>query len=94
MRLHPAVRQATVVAREDHPGDKRLVAYVAYVAYVAGVAGRAVEADSLRSFLQAALPEYMVPSAFVELDALPVNANGKLDRKALPAPDFGERSAA
>ncbi|GAA1548385.1 hypothetical protein GCM10009827_080840 [Dactylosporangium maewongense] len=73
LREQPGVRDAAVVVREDHPGDQRLVAYV-------------VGAAPDRAALKRLLPDAMVPAAFVELDALPLSANGKLDRRALPAP--------
>uniref|UniRef100_UPI00292DE54A non-ribosomal peptide synthetase n=1 Tax=Kitasatospora brasiliensis TaxID=3058040 RepID=UPI00292DE54A len=77
---HPAVRQVIVVAREDRPGDLRLVAYC--------TADPGLTPAELRAFAGTALPGYMVPAAVVLLDALPLNANGKVDRRALPAPDL------
>jgi amino acid adenylation domain-containing protein len=76
---HPEVREAVVVAREDSPGDPRLAAYY--------VASEGVEVESLRAHLSAQLPEHMVPAAYVWLEALPLTSSGKLDRKALPAPE-------
>ena len=75
---YPGVREAVVIAREDTPGDKRLVAYY--------LSATALEAERLRTHLSKSLPEYMVPAAYVRLQTLPTLANGKLDRKALPDP--------
>jgi amino acid adenylation domain-containing protein len=76
---YPGLREAVVLAREDRPGDKRLAAYF--------VGEADISAAALRTHLANALPEYMVPTAFVRLDALPLTSNGKLDRNGLPLPD-------
>ncbi|MGE5219326.1 MAG: amino acid adenylation domain-containing protein, partial [Chloroflexota bacterium] len=78
---NPSIQQAVVLAREDTPGDKRLVAYVV------AAADSAISAAQLRSFLQLKLVDYMVPSAYVFLKSLPLMPNGKVDCKALPIPD-------
>ncbi len=86
---HPAVQETVVLAREDGPDDsstplrtdKRLVAYVV------ADQQKPLTISDLRSFLKEKLPDYMVPSAFVMLEALPLTPNGKVDRRALPAPD-------
>ncbi|MGH7835583.1 MAG: AMP-binding protein [Candidatus Binatia bacterium] len=78
---HSGLREAVVLAREDSPGDRRLVAYTV------AAPGSDPSANELRSFLQQKLPEYMVPSAFMFLESLPLTPNGKVDRKAFPAPD-------
>ena len=78
---HPAMKQVVVVLREDTPGDRRLIAYC-----VSASANAAVPSD-LRPFAAEQLPDYMVPSAFVMMERLPLTSNGKVDQAALPAPD-------
>ncbi|HYO16411.1 MAG TPA: amino acid adenylation domain-containing protein, partial [Thermoanaerobaculia bacterium] len=85
LAAHPAVRDAVILAREDNPGDKRLVAYVV-------PEGRLLEETSLRAFVRERLPRYMEPAAFVVLEHLPTTPNGKVDRKALPPPGRAEGS--
>ena len=80
---HPGVHEAIVLPRENTPGDKRLVAYT-----TTRPGAAAPGAETLRAHLAASLPEYMVPAAYLALEALPLTANGKLDRQALPAPDM------
>ncbi|MFF1651545.1 amino acid adenylation domain-containing protein, partial [Streptomyces sp. NPDC058240] len=85
---HESVTRTAVVVREDRTGDQRIVAYTV------PAEGAATDPAELRAHVAAALPEYMVPAAFMALDALPLNPNGKLDRRALPAPDFGSAAGA
>ncbi|MDH6108606.1 amino acid adenylation domain-containing protein/non-ribosomal peptide synthase protein (TIGR01720 family) [Kitasatospora sp. MAP12-44] len=85
---HPRVARSAVIVREDRPGDKRLVAYLVADAAEHAEDADGVDAAQLREYLGGALADYMVPSAFVALDALPLTAHGKLDRRALPAPDY------
>ena len=79
---HPSVQQNIVIAREDNPGDKRLVAYII------PHPEQTPNTDELRAFLQEKLADYMVPSAFVFLETLPLTPNGKIDSRTLPAPSF------
>lgn len=81
---HAAVKEAVVVARDDGRGIKRLIAYVVFED-----GADSTSASDLRSFLGGKLPDYMVPAVFVPLDAVPLSANGKVDRNALPAPEAG-----
>ena len=80
LRGHTAVKEALVLAREDNPGDKRLVAYLL------ASNGSSPSPTNLRNYLQETLPDYMVPNAFVPMDAFPISPNGKVDRRALPKP--------
>jgi thioesterase domain-containing protein len=79
---HEAVRECTVVASPDANGETKLLAYL-----VAGRQQPAPSVTALREFLKEKLPEYMIPASFTMLDAMPLTPNGKIDRKALPAPD-------
>ena len=79
LQAHEGVRACAVIVREDQSAEKRVVAYV--------VRNGAVKAEAFSEFLKQRLPEYMVPSAFVEMEQLPLTPNGKIDRKALPAPE-------
>lgn len=85
----PAVQDAVVIAREDTPGDRRLVAYVVPLP----LQRDALDVAALREALRARLPDYMVPSAFVILDAIPLNPNGKVDRFRLPQPEYSRLEA-
>ncbi|HSU54248.1 MAG TPA: HAD-IIIC family phosphatase, partial [Candidatus Dormibacteraeota bacterium] len=87
LKKHAGIREAVVLAREDQPGDKRLAAYIVSN-------GKAPAIDELRQSLREHLPEFMVPSAFVFLEALPLTPNGKVDRKALPVPEQDRNAAA
>ncbi len=80
LRQHSGVTECAVIVREDKPGEKRLVAYFA--------SHDGVTAPELRAWARASMPEYMVPAAWTAVPQLPLNSNGKVDRAALPAPDF------
>ncbi|MEU6862123.1 amino acid adenylation domain-containing protein [Streptomyces sp. NPDC046876] len=83
LSAHPAVAEAVALVREDSPGDRQLVAYLVPAP---GADEEALAPAALKDHLAAALPAYMIPSAYLRLAALPLTANGKLDRRALPAP--------
>ncbi|HSO38087.1 MAG TPA: amino acid adenylation domain-containing protein [Labilithrix sp.] len=84
----PSVREVVVVAREDAPGEKRLVGYLV------GSQGAPVDVEQVRAALRDALPDYMMPSALLVVPSLPLTSSGKVDRQALPAPDFTAAAAA
>jgi len=95
LNQHPSVRETVVVVQEDSLGEKRLVAYV--VPSTAGLEqNRSLDGSELmsqrRNFLKQRLPEYMIPSAFVQLEALPLTPSGKVDKRSLPAPDWSQRN--
>ncbi len=81
LRQFSGLQESIVIVREDAPGDKRIVAYFT------PEPGVAVDQAELRGFMREVLPEYMVPSFFIQLDAMPLTPSNKIDRKALPAPD-------
>ncbi|WP_328545524.1 non-ribosomal peptide synthetase [Streptomyces platensis] len=83
LNTHQDVARSVVLAREDQPGDKRIIAYLI------GTPGKHLKTGDLRRHAAGRLPEFMVPSAFVVMESFPLTPNGKLDRKALPLPDYG-----
>ncbi len=93
LTAHPGIARAAVVVREDRPGDRRLVAYAVPARAAQQPDDDGPDPADVREFLSARLPGHQIPAAVVFLDALPLTANGKLDRRALPAPDTGVRPA-
>ena len=87
LRKNAAVEQAVLLAREDAPGDQQLVAYIV------PQRGQSLQVSELRGHLKQQLPDYMVPSAFVVLDKVPLTPNGKVDHRALPVPDWSRRES-
>ena len=87
LNTYPHVRETVATVREDTPGDQRLVAYFVPRAELLDQTETELTTTALQNYLRARLPEYMIPSTFVRLEKLPTLANGKIDRKALPAPD-------
>ncbi len=86
------VRDAVVAIREDEPGDKRLIAYLIPEKQAAGSTETTIDVSAIRKYAKSILPDYMLPSAYVLMDRLPLNANGKLDRAELPAPNAANRA--
>jgi amino acid adenylation domain-containing protein len=84
LRKNESISQCVVIDREDTPGDKRLVAYIVYSENSQAIA------KELREFLQQTLPDYMIPSAFIQMESLPLTPNGKVDRRALPKPEASD----
>ncbi|MHC5758896.1 non-ribosomal peptide synthetase [Nostoc sp.] len=85
LNQHPDIKQVVVIARENEPGNKSLVAYLI-------AKDHPPTASTLRTFLKTKLPDYMIPGAFVFLEAFPLTPNGKINRRALPAPDADQRN--
>ena len=95
LNLHPAISQTTVIVREDSPGNKQLVAYcVTTTAQQASISDQSLAIDELRSFMAQKVPNYMVPAFFVLLTSLPMTPSGKVDRRALPVPDYTRQGSA
>ncbi|WJQ84451.1 linear gramicidin non-ribosomal peptide synthetase LgrC [Brevibacillus brevis] len=87
LQSHPAVKESVLMVREETPGDKRLAAYLVFAEE------KEVTHIEMRSYLKDKLPEYMIPSAFVNMDSFPLTPNGKVDRRALPIPDYSRNEA-
>ena len=83
LNQHPQIKEASVIPHTDNSGNQRLVAYL--------VSSHPIENNQIRQFLQQKLPDYMIPSFFVELESLPLTSNGKIDRKSLPIPDLSQQ---
>ncbi|NEB96712.1 amino acid adenylation domain-containing protein, partial [Streptomyces anulatus] len=93
LAAHPQVARTAVIVREDRPGDPRLTAYLILTPGTSAPTTGPDLTRTMREFLRRRLPEYLVPSAFVAVDTLPLTANGKLDQRALPAPDLSPQTS-